>query len=194
MSLADGFSTPDFVFDFDEAIAPKGFEPLPSGVYDVVITDAEVLPTSKGGVMIKVTYQVESNDDFNERLVIENWNMPDKAKQEPKKYKESLGFLQQKLEACTNQRVTGNFKLNPMDLPGCRLKVQLGIRPGRTDPETGKDYGPQNVVRKYISSSGQTFEHSEQRESNGANGGQPQQQAPQQQQQPQEQGAGSFRI
>lgn len=156
----------DFEFDFDEAIAPTSLEPIPNGVYDMVITDAERTVASTGASMVKVTLQVEGGD-YNERLIWENWVIPRKPQESEedyqrklKKYKESLGFLQQKIEACTGQLVTGRFKLNPQDLPGCRLKCQVGIEKEGTDVKTGKSYPAKNVIRKYIPSSGVEFDHS----------------------------------
>ena len=61
---------PKFGFNPSEIVPeePRSFEVLPKGEYTLRATDAEDLPTSTGGEMIKVTFEV-TNSKLMERLL-----------------------------------------------------------------------------------------------------------------------------
>ena len=51
----------------------QGFEPLPAGEYKVQITDSDIVtPKSGNGSMIKFTYEVIANPQFDGRKIFDN--------------------------------------------------------------------------------------------------------------------------
>jgi len=145
----------DFSYDFDEAIAPVGFEPVPAGEYHVLLTDVSVEPTSTGGKMLNVTLQVQSgpkgspqDGQFENRLIFDRWVMPNKGKQEPEKFRKTLGFLQQRVEALTKEEVRGSFQLKPKELLGQDCSVYVTVKQDKD--EHGNPYPPKNEVSRYI--------------------------------------------
>lgn len=152
-------------FDFSEAVAPKGIDPIQNGVYDFVIHNAE--PKAVGDwQVLTVWLQVEASVDrpasVDElgKIVFDDWFMPNRGIQEPEKYKQTLGFLQQKLEAVYQTQIGGDFQIVPFDLIGRRVRAEIGMKRDKMPADKGGTgpngeqlyYDPKNIVRKYLAS------------------------------------------
>lgn len=159
MSMLGDFGF-DFSFDMNEAIAPPDRSPVPAGPYPVVLVDMNPDKTDSGYTILRMQFKVEGGE-YNDRVIYDDWFMPNKALQEPKKYKEALGYLQEKLQALYGQPVVGNINLNPMELLGRRCIVQVYVVSDKQiDKETGEPlrneagailtYPPKNRIRKYL--------------------------------------------
>lgn len=150
----------DFNFNFDEAIAPPDRNPVPSGPYHVALFDMTPDSTDKGFVILRMQLKVQGGQ-YNDRIIFDDWFMPNKQLQDAKKYRESMGYLQEKLQAMYGTAVVGNINLNPLDLLGreCIVNVTV-VQDKQLDKDTGEvlrneqghvlTYPPKNRVNKYM--------------------------------------------
>ena len=133
----------DFTFDFDEADEVTPFTVVPAGQYQVVISKVEVEQTKAGEGMPALQLMIENNDEYRGQILFDRWYMPNKARQELKAYRKTLGFMKMRLEAIYRRQWAGSNQLNPLDLEGRRVIVQVGIRAPRPKLD---DFGNEIVI------------------------------------------------
>ena len=128
---------------FDVNTLPQStnnYEPLPAGWYMATITDAELKTTKDGqGQYIRVRYDI-TGPSHQGRVVFGNLNIKNASAQAEEIGRKQLGEL---------MRAIGLARCDDTDqLAGGSLSIKLDIRAGNGQ------YGPQNVVRDYKSTSG----------------------------------------
>ncbi len=111
--------------DFGES-EDISFAPVPEGVYEVAVSDANLVPTKDGtGQLIKLQLRVVDGDQQN-KVVFDQWYIPNKVKQTPDAYKTTLNFFRAHLEAVTGQKWDQNgMQLDVKDLPGNVVRITV---------------------------------------------------------------------
>lgn len=112
---------------------PAGFDVLPAGEYDVVITNSEVKPTSTGGKMLKLQLQV-MNGQYQNRLLFDNLNLWNNSQKAVQIARGTLSAICRAVNILTPQ--------DSSELHGKPLRVKVVI-------EKSDEYGEQNRVKAY---------------------------------------------
>lgn len=138
-----GITPGDQVIDLDlsgiEAARP--WMPVPTDAYALQITDASVVPTKKGGKMIKINSRICEGTLDGQSIGIDNLVIPDRERQPEDAYKTTASFFKAKIEAIMGQPYAG--KLNVKEMVGKKFK---GIVTLKDDP----GYGPQNEITSFL--------------------------------------------
>lgn len=141
--------------DFNQAVKPKPRLAVPAGVYPFVIENYRVEDRS-GWKIVTMFHQVEGGE-YDGRVIFHDIFMPNREKQEPDKYNESLGRIQEYLESIMGSPVTGSIRFNPGALIGARGQMEVGVRRDKIEGEAGKGpqgeqlyYDPRNTIKRII--------------------------------------------
>jgi hypothetical protein len=129
---------------FDANDLPQGTSintPVPEGIYNASITQAELKPTADGtGQYIKMRLDI-TGPTHQGRVVFANLNIKNASAKAEEIGREQLGDI---------MRAIGLAKVADTDqLIGGSLNIKLAIRASRTDAATGKTYDAQNEVKAY---------------------------------------------
>jgi len=111
----------DLVIDLSDT-QEATFEPLPAGIYNVIIETAEFVKAKESGnPMIKVMFSV-TEEPYENRKFFQNWMLTEQGKPFLKRYLNSLSYP------------SDSFSVQQLlsDLPGkiCRVKVRKRIYEG----------------------------------------------------------------
>jgi hypothetical protein len=129
-----------------ENVKPTTYEPVPAGVYEAVIMESELAPTSKGdGIVLKTTHVIFNDPDFEGREIRTYFNIKnpnEKAEQIGRGNLSSLG------------RAVGFLGIPPNheDLHNKKHFIKVALQEGKgLNPKTGEPYGPSSVIKKFMS-------------------------------------------
>lgn len=136
--------------DFTNVEEPN-FDPLPSGWYNVMVTQASEAETGEnsknpGTPMIKVQYTVEDSEDYNNRKLFDNFVIPQNP--DDKNFSLSMGTLKKFLRSNGVEVDDGDIDFEPDDLVGNQLSVKVTIQKARKDNQ-GIERPESNNVRDY---------------------------------------------
>lgn len=126
-------------FDTEQYQAAQGFDPLPAGKYEALITGSEVKPTKTGGSMLVFEYTIIGPSYANRKV----WSQHNV--QNPSAEAERIGREQVKAIAAA---VGVMRPTDSVELHGKPMTITIAI-------EKGKDgYPDRNVVRGWIAAEG----------------------------------------
>ncbi len=127
-------------FKLDFSKAPKGFELLPQGIYELEVQKIDVRhPKEKDGAeYFNIDLVVCGDDDYDGRHVFTNISTGETSLGVMMNFLMALGFTENTLMDEDNP-----FILDPEDLIGLRLRAKVGIK-------TSQEYDDQNVIKKYV--------------------------------------------
>jgi hypothetical protein len=121
--------------DFNDQFSGS-FEALPSGEYMVAIVDSDVVvPKSGNGLMVKFTYEVVGDQEFNGRKIFDNVVIQHANDTAEKIGKQRLNTI---AAICNLKNIRDTAELH-----GKVMVIVLGTK-------DSKDYGMQNFIKKYL--------------------------------------------
>lgn len=135
----------EFSLDFTNAQDVPEFQVLPQGEYTFMVDSAEPdRSKNTGAAMVILTLKVWEGP--LEGRTMRHWLvMPNKAKQEPEKYQQSIDFLCATLEAITGETWKGTQRtlVPERDLANRICRAYVTIKPDRNDPNIKRN----NIAR-----------------------------------------------
>ena len=136
----------------------QGFEPLPAGEYKVQITDSDIVtPKSGNGSMIKFTYEVIADPQFDGRKIFDNIIIEHSSVEAERIGKQKLNTI------CA---LTGVKALkDTAQLHGKVMALLISVKDNQGEK--------QNVIKKYLPFNDRDDSDEEQPKASGASGKKP---------------------
>ncbi len=122
-----------YVVDFSD-VEERDFTPLARGRYPVQVTEAEIRPGTEYPYLMVVFTTIE--EEHGDRKLWDNMSFSPKALWKLKGFYRALGATQEQL-------ATGSFDVNPDELIGEEIIVQVAVEPDQNGE-------PRNTVKRHM--------------------------------------------
>lgn len=126
----------DFTLDLSDAEPVPDYVPMPPGEYTFLVKESYPDRAKTGSAMARLVLVCWDPGPFEGRVIKDQLVVPNKAKQEPTKYKQSVDYFTNNLECITGQKWAGETRtLKPKEhLEGQMCRAYVVQKPNQNDP------------------------------------------------------------